>query len=82
MRYGAPARTINCTVGTLAPDDTFTYAYNAVVAASAQGPSPDPLINNACYNANSVDQPDVVFHGCDRATVIVPPRRRRPNPPT
>ena len=78
--YGAPARTITCTVGTLAPDDTFTYAYNAVVAASAQGPSPVPLINNACYNANSVDQPDVVFYGCDRATVVVPPAPPEPEP--
>ena len=49
---------------------TFTYSYNAVVAASAQGSSPAPLVNTACFDANSDDQPDVVFHGCD-------PRDRR-----
>ncbi|MGZ4343286.1 MAG: hypothetical protein ACXVHX_15470 [Solirubrobacteraceae bacterium] len=71
--YNAAARSIMCDVGTLQPDATFTYSYNATVSATAQGDTPASLANNACYDANSEDQPDVVFHGCDPATIVVPP---------
>jgi uncharacterized repeat protein (TIGR01451 family) len=76
--YTAAARTITCNVGTLQPDATFAYSYNATVSASAQGDTPASLGNYACYNANSEDQPDVVFHGCDPATVVVPPAPPQP----
>ena len=76
--YSAAARTITCNVGTLQPDATFTYSYNATVSASAQGDKPASLANNACYDANSEDQPDVVFHGCDPATIL---SRRGPSRP-
>ena len=46
----------------------------------AQGDTPASLANNACYDANSEDQPDVVFHGCDPATVVVPPAPPAPEP--
>ena len=78
--YAAASRTITCNVGTLQPDATFTYSYNATVSASAQGDTPTSLANDACYNANSEDQPDVVFHGCDPATVVVPPAPPAPEP--
>ena len=67
-------------MGTLQPDATFTYSYNATVSAAAQGDTPASLANNACYDANSEDQPDVVFHGCDPATVVVPPAPPAPEP--
>ena len=78
--YTAAARTITCNVGTLQPDATFTYSYNATVSASAQGDTSTPLANDACYNANSEDQPNVDFHGCDPATVVVPPTPPAPEP--
>jgi large repetitive protein len=78
--YTAAARTITCNVGTLQPDATFTYSYNATVSASAQGDTSTSLANYACYNANSEDQPNVVFHGCDPATVVVPPAPPSPQP--
>ena len=78
--YSASARTITCDVGTLRPDATFTYSYNATVSASAQGETSTSLANEACYDANSEDQPDVVFHGCDPATVVVPPVPPAPEP--
>jgi large repetitive protein len=78
--YAAAARTINCDVGTLQPDATFTYSYNGTVSAAAQGDSPSSLANYACYDANSEDQPNVVFHGCDPATVVVPPAPPGPDP--
>ena len=78
--YGSAARTITCTVGTLQPDANFTYSYTAAVSAAAQGDTPAALVNNACYDANSEDQPDVPFHGCDPATVVVPPAPPAPEP--
>jgi uncharacterized repeat protein (TIGR01451 family) len=78
--YAPAARTISCNVGTLQPDATFTYSYNATVSASAQGDASASLANNACYNANSEDQPNVVFHGCDPATIVVPPVPPAPEP--
>jgi uncharacterized repeat protein (TIGR01451 family) len=71
--YNAAARSIICDVGTLQPDATFNYSYNAIVSATAEGDTPASLANDACYNANSEDQPNVVFHGCDPATIVVPP---------
>src|SRR4029077_19887358 len=76
----AAARTITCDVGTLQPDATFTYSYNATVAGTAPGDTPTSLANNACYNANSEDQPNIVFRGCDPATVVVPPAPPAPEP--
>ena len=73
-------RTITCNVGTLQPDAKFTYSYKATVSAAAQGDTPAALVNNACYDANSEDQPDVPFHGCDPATVVVPPAPPAPEP--
>jgi uncharacterized repeat protein (TIGR01451 family) len=78
--YSAAARTITCDVGTLQPDATFSYSYNATVSGTAQGDTPTSLANTACYNANSEDQPDIVFHGCDPATVVVPPAPPAPEP--
>ncbi len=78
--YDSAARTITCNVGTLQPDAKFTYSYKATVSAAAQGDTPAALVNNACYNANSEDQPDVPFHGCDPATVVVPPAPPAPEP--
>ena len=79
-KYDSAARTITCNVGTLQPDAKFTYSYKATVSAAAQGDKPAALINNACYDANSEDQPDVPFHGCDPATVVVPPAPPAPEP--
>ena len=78
--YALAARTITCNVGTLQPDATFTYSYNATVSASAQGDTAASLANDACYTANSEDQPNVDFHGCDPATVVVPPAPPAPEP--
>ena len=78
--YDSAARTITCNVGTLQPDAKFTYSYKATVSAAAQGDTPAALVNNACYDANSEDQPDVPFHGCDPATVVVPPAPPAPEP--
>ena len=78
--YDSAARTITCNVGTLQPDAKFTYSYKATVSAAAQGDTPAALVNNACYDGNSEDQPDVVFHGCDPATVVVPPAPPAPEP--
>jgi uncharacterized repeat protein (TIGR01451 family) len=71
--YNDATRAVTCTTARLDPDATFTYAYQARVDAVAQGSAAQPLVNNACYAANSEDQPDVTFTGCDPATVIVPP---------
>jgi uncharacterized repeat protein (TIGR01451 family) len=76
--YTAATRTINCQVGTLAADATFTYAFQARVEATAQGDAPAPLVNTGCYTSNSADQPDTIFTGCDEASVVVPPA---PPPP-
>ena len=75
--YTAASRTINCNVGTLAVDGTFTYAFVGAVDASAQGPGPNLVVNTGCFLSNSEDQPDHTFTGCDNATIVVPP----PPPP-
>ena len=71
--YDPDTRIVHCDVGTLAPDGSFTFAVRATVSAAAQGTSPAALINAACYRANSQDQPDTKFTGCDAASVEVPP---------
>ncbi len=71
--YTVATRSISCAVGTIAPDASFSYAYQARVDATAQGNAPASLVNHACYQANSEDQPDVIYEGCDPAAVIVPP---------
>ena len=71
--FNTTTRVVHCDVGALAPDGSFSYAYHARVSAAAQGTSPASLINAACYRANSEDQPDVLFYGCDDASVVVPP---------
>jgi uncharacterized repeat protein (TIGR01451 family) len=71
--YSDATRTISCAVGTLDPDAHFTYSYEARVDATAQGDSPAPLVNPACYESNSEDQPAVLYTGCDQASVVVPP---------
>ncbi len=76
--YSAAALTIQCTLSRLDPDATFTFAYEARVEATAQGDTSQPLVNTACYQANSEDQPDVIYNGCDDASVVVPPA---PPPP-
>lgn len=76
--YTDATRTINCSVGRLAPDASFSYAYKARVNASAQGSTPASLVNTACYQSNSEDEPTVVYDGCADATVVVPPA---PPPP-
>jgi uncharacterized repeat protein (TIGR01451 family)/fimbrial isopeptide formation D2 family protein len=78
--YALAARTITCDVGTLQRDAIFTYSYNATVSASAQGDTSTSLANDACYTANSEDQPNVDFHGCDPATIVVPPAPPAPEP--
>ena len=75
--YNGAKRSINCDVGTLPADGTFTYSFNATVHASAQGPAPNPVVNTGCFTSNSEDQRDTIFYGCDDATIIVPPRRPR-----
>ena len=77
--YDQPGLRIVCNVGTLAPNGSFTFSYRARVAGAAQGPTPSTLDNVACYTANSQDQPDVIFTGCSRAGIIVPPIP--PSPP-
>ncbi len=76
--YNAATRTINCPVGKLEPDATFTFTYSASVDAVAQGDTSQPLINYACYTSNSIDQPDTIFSGCANASVIVPPAPPEP----
>ncbi len=71
--YTAATRAIRCVGGTLAPDATFSYAYQARVEGTAQGSSAASLVNTACYQSNSQDQPDVLYNGCDDASVLVPP---------
>jgi large repetitive protein len=71
--FNTTTRVVHCDVGTLAPDGSFSYAYRARVSAAAQGTSPASLINAACYRANSEDQPNVLFYGCDNASIVVPP---------
>jgi uncharacterized repeat protein (TIGR01451 family) len=71
--YDSATRIISCNVGRLNPDAEFTYSYEARVDATAQGNSPAPLVNTACYQSNSEDQPDTSFTGCDQASVVVPP---------
>lgn len=78
--YNAATRTINCNVGTLPADGSFTYSFTATVKASAEGPAPNPVVNTGCFTSNSEDQPDVVFTGCDAATIIVPPQPPQPQP--
>jgi uncharacterized repeat protein (TIGR01451 family) len=78
--YTAASRTINCMVGTLNVDATFSYSFTAGVKASAQGPAPNPVPNIGCFRSNSADQPDVTFTGCDTATIIVPPTPPQPQP--
>jgi large repetitive protein len=79
-KYLDGARSIVCDVGTLSPDATFTFTYRATVSAAAQGDTPGPLVNTACYRANSEDQPDVSYTGCDDASVVVPPSPPPPSP--
>ena len=71
--YDSAARTVRCTAGTIAPDGSFRFSYRARVAAAAQGTEPAALRNAACFRANSQDQPDSEFYGCDETTVTVPP---------
>jgi uncharacterized repeat protein (TIGR01451 family) len=72
--YDVATRVITCNVGTLGVDGSFSFAWHGRVNAAAQGTtSSTPLVNTACYLANSEDQPDVPFTGCDPATVLVPP---------
>jgi uncharacterized repeat protein (TIGR01451 family) len=71
--YAIATRSISCAVGTIAPDASFGYAYQARVDATAQDNAPASLVNHACYEANSEDQPNVIYEGCDPATVVVPP---------
>lgn len=71
--YTSATRAIICHAGTLEPDANFTYSYQARVAAVAVGAPSATLTNTACYSANSIDQPDVSFTGCDPAAVTVPP---------
>lgn len=76
--YETAIRQILCEVGTLEPDASFSFAFEARVNAVAQGDSPAELINSACYESNSEDQEDVSFTGCDQAPVIVPPAPPEP----
>lgn len=78
--YTDASRTINCNVGTLLADDSFTYAFAGIVDASAQGPGPNQVVNTGCFISNSEDQPDHVFTGCDNATIVVPPPPPQPEP--
>jgi uncharacterized repeat protein (TIGR01451 family) len=71
--YDAAKRAIHCDVGRVEVDASFSYSYRARVNAAAQGTSPASLPNVACYRANSEDQGDVKFTGCDPASVVVPP---------
>lgn len=71
--YNAATRIITCTVGTLIPDATFSFAYQARIDAVAAGAPSATLVNSACYLSNSEDQPTVIFQGCANASVIVPP---------
>jgi uncharacterized repeat protein (TIGR01451 family) len=71
--YDATTRAIRCVVGTIAVNGTFTFSYRATVNAAAQGTSSATLRNVACYVANSEDQPEAQFTGCDEASVVVPP---------
>ena len=71
--YNAGAIRIDCKVGTLQPDGTFTYSYEARVTGAAQGSAPATLTNTACFRANSEDQPTTSFDGCASAGVVVPP---------
>ena len=45
--YNAATRTINCNVGTLPANGSFTYSFTATVDASAEGPAPNPVVNTA-----------------------------------
>jgi uncharacterized repeat protein (TIGR01451 family) len=71
--YNTATRTITCAIGTLSPDATFSFAYQASVAAVAVGSPSGTLVNSACYLSNSADQPTVIFQGCANASVVVPP---------
>ena len=71
--YNPATRIITCAVGTLSPDATFSFAYQASVAAVAAGSASATLVNSACYLSNSADQPSVIFQGCADASVVVPP---------
>ena len=71
--YNEATRTINCKVGTLAADGSFTYAFAGTIDASAQGPAPNLVVNPGCFASNSEDQSDHTFTGCDTATIVVPP---------
>jgi uncharacterized repeat protein (TIGR01451 family) len=71
--YFPASREIECEVGDLAPDASFSFSFEARVSAVTAGDNPEPLINAACYAAASVDQPDASFTGCDQAPVTVSP---------
>jgi large repetitive protein len=71
--YDAASREIRCNVGRLAADDQFSFSFEATVNAVAEGNGDAQLPNFACFEANSQDQPDVPFTGCDPGVVIVPP---------
>jgi uncharacterized repeat protein (TIGR01451 family) len=71
--YNTATRIITCAVGTLSPDATFSFAYQASVSAVAAGSPSATLVNSACYLSNSADQPTVIFQGCANASVVVPP---------
>ena len=61
--YTIATRSISCAVGTIAPDASFSYAYQARVDATAQGNAPASLVNHACYQADSEDQPECDLRG-------------------
>jgi uncharacterized repeat protein (TIGR01451 family) len=71
--------TITCNVGTLPAGGEFTYSFTATVAASAEGPAPNLVVNTACFDATAPPIPGE-FTGCDDATIIVPPTPPQPQP--
>lgn len=78
--FNAATDTINCTVGDLPADGSFTYSFTVTVDGSAQGPAPNTIINAGCYTAGAEDLPGEVFTGCDRVPIVVPPTPPQPTP--
>ena len=76
--YDPASREIECNVGRLDPDASFTFSYQATVSVVPDGNTPAQLVNSACFESSSEDQPDVSFTGCDDAPVIVPPSGPKP----
>ena len=68
--YSAAAISITCKAGlTFPPDASFTYSFRARVSGAA--PPLTPILNTACFRANSQDQPTTNFTGCDSANIYV-----------